>query len=284
MHKKRSKENAETIINRLSYVVILVLVSCFIYFYGHGLINNPFISLKGALAASDGIIQVAREGDPAPDSNGTFSSFVDINPEGPNERGQATFFGFLTGTNGGGSDNGGIFVADSRGIIQVARKGDPAPDSNGTFSGFSIPQGPNARGQATFNGFLIGTSDNEGIFVADSKGIIQVAREGDPAPDGNGTFSSFVINPEGPNERGQATFLGDLTGTNGGGSDNTGIFVADSRGIIQVARKGDPAPDSNGTFSGFLTPQGPNARGQATFKGFLTGTSGGDDTGIFVAD
>ena len=110
MHKKRSKENAETIINRLSYVVILVLVSCFVYFYGHGLINNQFISLKGALAASDGIIQVAREGDLAPDGNGTFSS-VGI-PRGPNARGQATFRVELTGTMGGGSDDRGIFVAD----------------------------------------------------------------------------------------------------------------------------------------------------------------------------
>ena len=109
MHKKRSKENAETIINRLSYVVILVLVSCFVYFYGHGLINNQFISLKGALAASKGIIQVARKGDPAPDGNGTFSSF-DSPPRGPNERGQATFLGFLIGTSGG--ENSGIFVAD----------------------------------------------------------------------------------------------------------------------------------------------------------------------------
>ena len=108
MHKKRSKGNAETIINRLSYVVILVLVSCFVYFYGHGLINNQFISLKVALAASDGIIQVARDGDPAPDGNGTFSAF--INPRGPNERGQATFFAELTGTSGG--ENEGIFVAD----------------------------------------------------------------------------------------------------------------------------------------------------------------------------
>jgi len=108
MQKKRSKENAETIINRLSYVVILVLVSCFVYFYGHGLINNQFISLKGALAASDGIIQVAREGDLAPDGNGTFSGFS--TPQGPNERGQATFSGFLAGTSGG--ENEGIFVAD----------------------------------------------------------------------------------------------------------------------------------------------------------------------------
>ena len=110
MHKKRSKGNAETIINRLSYVVILVLVSCFVYFYGHGLINNQFISLKGALAASDGIIQVARRGDSAPDGNGTISEFDD--PQGPNKRGQATFLGFLTGTSGGSSDNTGIFVAD----------------------------------------------------------------------------------------------------------------------------------------------------------------------------
>ena len=108
MQKKRSKENAETIINRLSYVVILVLVSCFVYFYGHGLINNQFISLKGALAASKGIIQVARKGALAPDGNGTFSSFSV--PRGPNERGQATFRGELTGTSGG--ENGGIFVAD----------------------------------------------------------------------------------------------------------------------------------------------------------------------------
>ena len=108
MHKKRSKGNAETIINRLSYVVILVLVSCFVYFYGHGLINNQFISLKVALAASDGIIQVARDGDPAPDGNGTFSAF--INPRGPNERGQATFRGELTDTSGG--ENESIFVAD----------------------------------------------------------------------------------------------------------------------------------------------------------------------------
>jgi hypothetical protein len=248
--------------------------------------DNHLIVIEHALADSNGVIQLVREGDLSPDSNGTFSSFTV--PEGPNVHGQATFWAELNGTTGGSSDNTGIFLAGPKEVVQLARAGDPAPDGNGTFSSFSNPDSPNELGQITFwaelNGTTGGSSDNTGLFLADSKGIIQIIREGDPAPDGNGTFLGLTTFPPGLNNRGQVTFRSTITGTTGGEAE--GIFLADSKGVVQLGRRGDLSPDGNGDFSNLSASDGPNQKGQSTFFVLLINTNGGDsdNTGIFLAD
>lgn len=111
-----------------------------------------------------------------------------------------------------------------------------------------------------------------------------VALTGDPAPDGNGSFSSFGFGAA-LNDAGQAAFRGELTGTTGGSADDVGLFRGDEvNSPVQIAREGQAAPDGNGTFSDFGIPL-LNETGKVAFGGTLVGASGGfnTNTGIFAA-
>ena len=229
------------------------------------------------------LTQVARAGQAAPDNNGSFSDFD--NPA-LNDAGQAAFFGSLAGTTGGGSDNEGLFRGDGTTLTQIVRRGQAAPDGNGSFSFFGSPA-LNDAGQVAFNGSLTGTSggfnDDSGIFRGDGTTLTQVARAGQAAPDGNGSFSDF-FSPV-LNDVGQAAFVGFLTGTSGGFSDDLGFFRGDGTTLTQIVRRGQAAPDGNGSFSDFFSPA-LNDAGQVAFNGELTGTGGGgsDNLGIFRGD
>ena len=69
--------------------------------------------------------------------------------------------------------------------------GEAAPDANGLFSTFGIPR-LNSDGQAAFWATLSDTngttSDDTGIFRGDGTAVLQLGREGQAAPDGNGLF------------------------------------------------------------------------------------------------
>ena len=81
-----------------------------------------------------------------------------------------------------------------------------------------------------------GDSDSYGIFRGDGGPLIQIARKGQTAPGGNGTFSGF--GEPTLNNAGQVAFQASLTGTIGGSSDDNGIFVFDDAlGLVQVVRK-----------------------------------------------
>ena len=187
------------------------------------------------------ITQVVREGQTAPDANGQFADFSD---PALNDAGQTAFFSSLLNTTGGASDNGGIYIGSGGPITQVARESQPAPDANGVLVGFSNPA-LNDAGQAAFlgilNGTTGGTSDNVGIFIGSGGPLTQVAREGQTAPDANGTISLFA--DMALNATGQIAFEATLTGTSDGINDNSAIFLADGIDTVQVARKGQVFAD-----------------------------------------
>jgi hypothetical protein len=241
---------------------------------------------RGIFRGSGGAItQIVREGQAAPDNNGTFSEmFV----QSINDSGRVLFYGDLTGTSGGSSDNRGIFRGSGGTITQIARRGQLAPDGNGAFFDLSgALSNLNASSQVAFRtrltGTLGGTSDDSGIFRGGVE-TVQIVREGQAAPDGVGVFSDFFSSGSNPviNNLGQVAFYARLMGLGAPINENEGIFRGAGGAITQIARKGQAAPDGNGTFSTFFSPRLNNA-GQAAFTGFLTGTSGGssDDEGIF---
>ena len=236
-----------------------------------------------------------REGQAAPDNNGSFSDFSNL---ALNDAGQAAFAADLTGTSGGSSDNSGIFRGDGTTLTQIAREGQDAPDNregqaapdnNGSFSGFFGPV-LNDAGQAAFVGRLRntsgGSSDDAGIFRGDGTTLTQIAREGQDAPDDNGSFSDLSLSFPAFNDAGEAAFFADLTGTDDGSSDDSGIFRGDGTTLTQIAREGQDAPDNNGSFSNFSRIPALNDAGQVAFRGFLTDTIGGgsDNSGIFRGD
>ncbi len=195
----------------------------------------------------------------------------------------------------------GLSDASAAETTTLVVSGDAAPDGNGTFSGFEPVLPLNANGEVAFIASLTGTqnpsTDTRGIFIADTTSVTQLVRTGQPAPDGNGTFRHFsenfgVIEKLVLNDNATVAFTAWLAGTSGGSTDDLGLFSASaSSGIKQLVRAGDSAPDGNGTFArddpdNFPEP-GLDNNNVASFRGILTGTSGGagvDDNGAFGAD
>jgi hypothetical protein len=173
--------------------------------------------------------------------------------------------------------------------------GQDAPDGNGTFGLTGVPT-INDAGQVAFPAGLSGTSggesDNEGIFRGDGATIVQIVRENQAAPDGNGRYASSPDPATRLNNLGQTAFLAYFRNTIGGTSDDTGILRGDGTSLDIIVRAGQMAPDGNGAFSSFTLfgggrlPYVLNDVGQVAFEGFLAGTAGGtsDNRGIFRSD
>ncbi|MEZ6095288.1 MAG: hypothetical protein R3C03_13830 [Pirellulaceae bacterium] len=243
--------------------------------------SGGFSDNLGIFMGDDGnVSQIARKGQDAPDSNGVFLSF---GSPVLNDFGAAAFRGSLSETSGGFSDDQGIFSGNGGNISQIVREGQLAPDANGTFLSFTNPV-INNSGQTAFRATLTGTSGNStdsvGIFRGSGGNLTQIARAGQGAPDANGVFSS--LNNAVLNDSGQVAFIADFVNTNGGTNDDSGIFRGSGGGLTQIVRKGQVAPDGNGTFVDLRSPS-INTSGQVAFLGYFSGTSGGltDERGVF---
>lgn len=246
------------------------------------------------------ILQIVREGDAAPDSNGSFARFADsLQREfALNDAGQVAFNATLNDSSGGNSDGSGIFLGDGATFLQIARAGEPAPDGNGIFGTFirSRRSGPmqidiNNAGQVIFFAHVFDTVDNRavfrGLFLGDGTSTSQVARAGDPLAANGEVFGDFLIGRFATlNEAGQVAFLAPIVNTD----ENTvvsGIFRGDGQTQpIEIVRSGDAAPDDNGSFVRLDHPLAQNNLGQIAFYAELRDTLGGrdDDEGIFLHD
>lgn len=90
-------------------------------------------------AGGQGLIEIVRAGETAPEGNGTFDFDAEswIESVSLNPAGQVAFGATLAGTSGGYADNSGIyFHDDALGLLKVARKGDPFLGS--TFVGLEF--------------------------------------------------------------------------------------------------------------------------------------------------
>jgi hypothetical protein len=171
-----------------------------------------------------------------------------------NDSGAVAFYGTLSNPT-----RQGVFLGTESTLLQIAREGQIAPDGNGALHFFGRPA-LNESGQVVFRASLSGTvggnSDNQGLFRTDGTTLTQIARSGQTAPDGNGTFkfSTSVDHDLMPtiNEKGQIAFATQLFETAAGTSDNFGIFLFDDlSGLVQIARKGEPFLGSTITGLGF---------------------------------
>jgi hypothetical protein len=161
----------------------------------------------------------------------------------------------------------------------------------------------NNAGEAAFWAEMSGTSggsgDDTGFFRGSGGTPVQIVREDQPAPDGNGVFDHLGAYGSSTklaiNDAGETVFLGRLRDTSGGALDDSGLFQRDSGPIKQIAREGQSAPDGNGEFdemvlSGFgLGPPATlsvNNRGTVAFSARLRDTNGGtsDDDALFLGD
>ncbi|MEM8945454.1 MAG: choice-of-anchor tandem repeat NxxGxxAF-containing protein [Planctomycetota bacterium] len=255
-------------------------------------------------------LQIARAGGNSPDGNGRFESFFPDNPRAAlalNDAGEVAFYAALDDTvhstfGGAIYDDTGIFLGDGLGnLVQIARGGDPVPDGNGNFAGLGLSSSRtngdmalNSEGQVAFVALQIGTRggsrDNSGIFLGDGVNLMQIARQGEPVPDGSGVFASFTQITKSfvtLNDQGQVAFYSDILNSSGNSSIGSGVFRGDGlTSPIQIVRSGEQAPGGNGSFTNFGPLVALNNQGQIAFQAELLGTSGGssDDLGIFLHD
>ncbi len=119
---------------------------------------------------------------------------------------------------------------------------------------------------------------------------IPVAREGNPAPGGNGSFGSYTSYGE-PclNDASQVAFTALISGSSGGTADNDVLVRGEPGGTVTLmARQGQPIPDGPGTFGNlhFVTRQyAMNDSGRVAIVAPLTGTAGGtsDNSALYSA-
>ncbi|MEM9345538.1 MAG: choice-of-anchor tandem repeat NxxGxxAF-containing protein [Planctomycetota bacterium] len=234
------------------------------------------------------LVQLARGGDPSPDGNGVI--FIPGSNSVVNNHGQVAFTARLANTNNGSADDEAVYLSDGgTGLSTIARKGADAPDGNGAFDDFFSLTLNNA-GQAVFRADLSGTSggsadDNAAYYYDPSTGTQLLLREGEAAPDGNGTLNG--VGTYSLNDSGRIAFTSVVSNTAGTPGDNVGVFMTEIGGATtQIFRGGTAAIDGNGTVENFTAGASINNAGQIIFTARLTGTTGGtdDDQAIYFYD
>jgi hypothetical protein len=235
---------------------------------------------RGIFLAGDELLQFAREGYQAPDGR-NYQSLN--NGQFVNNAGQVAF---AAATQNGSDFSKGIFLGDGTSPLEtVVQFGDPAPDGNGEFYNMYLDV-INDRGEVGFISsveFTVGSDDGEGIFRSDSSGnLIQIARTGEPTPDGRGVFRGFAVHSL--SDDGQLTFIGGSDAL-GGDTNDTGIYRGDGIGdLVQIVRSGQVLNIGGGTFVNEIEEHdvSTNGKGEIAFVATLQNTDGGstDDFAI----
>src|SRR5204863_77565 len=154
----------------------------------------------------------------------------------------------------------------------IVEAGDKAPGGNVTvFHGSPTHEWPafNNKGLAAFVARLTnthgGSNDDSAIYRTSTPGkLTQIAREGQPLPEGNGTFGEMIYGVSivlpAMNATGQVAFV------DRSGISVVGIYRGDGKTPIKIARIGDPLP-GGGTISWFSSGTTPdiNDPGEVVF-------------------
>lgn len=233
------------------------------------------------------LIQVTREGDPAPDGDGVITSLSAISQI--NDTGAVAFSVRIIDASGQSED--AILLSTGSELITVAREGDLVQGAEGpvfTAIGTSDP-GPllNDLGHVAFIAAddNPNTFENTALYVWDGTSLSVVVSEGSGAP-GGGEFwlLSDIRNFTNSGEIAWRSRLRNSTSA-------WGVFRGNTREVVAIARMGDPAPSSSGGNDGVLDYQTTtdgvlvNDDGEVLFKAIVSATASGTDTvGLFRGD
>ncbi len=213
-------------------------------------ISTPSAAYIGTPA---GVTPVIIEGQDAPGTTGQFSDmrFPFSTPEAFafNAAGEFSLLNDIVGTGIDSTNNVGIWTNACGGVMLLARTGDAAPGTSGTFNSFDVPWLMDT-GDSVFRGFLEGpgidSTNNSGVWVGQPGSVTPVVLEGAPAPGTSGVFGSIdrvLASSTGPIAV-QARLL-EAAGT------GEGFWVGSLGSLELVARRGDLAPGADAPFGGF---------------------------------
>lgn len=192
-------------------------------------------------ASPDGIVDLARGNRPAP-GGGTYAEF---NSPVYNADGIAAFRCQLQPSGPGPF----IIALDwPLGGDLAVTTGSAAADGNGVIANVGHPSLNIAEAvsyRITFSGTAGGGLDDTGIYLSDVARLTLpdlenlLAREGQSPPEGDGVFNDFA-NFTAINDSTQVLFIATLRGTDGGGSDDRGLYLWDRvEGLVKLLREGD---------------------------------------------
>lgn len=190
-------------------------------------------------------------------------------PPSINSTGQLAFFAHLGGDGVGSGNSHGVWREAALGdLVMVARKGDPAPDSNEIFQSISNHVGFNDEGQIAIDGTTDGFAP--GIWSSREGTLAPVTgRTGFPPGTISGVTYSSLDTPA-FNSAGQMVFRGGLSHIGPGvdSLNDSGIWSEDSGSdLLLIAREGDvyPGGGEDGVFLDFDEPV-LNDKGQLAFS------------------
>lgn len=199
-------------------------------------VRHPTLGEQEVVYVGDGINmrEVVRQGDAAPGMPGQMSSFAYWSL---NNSGRVAFDVYTT------AGVQGFYVHDGAGLHLVAAHGGAVP-GGGEFVAFNNHD-LNEAGQVAVNSSFrefVGGPLLFGLFRGDGVSLAPIAREGQLAPDRDGTlmwqsFSTFQMN-----NAGQVAFRAFVDAA----TDYQALLVGDGASLKQIARHGTSAPDGNG--------------------------------------
>ena len=238
------------------------------------------IVLMFASQAAAAVTAIAVTGQNVPDGNGTFGQVLD----GPvlNNAGKVAFRAALSNVPGN-FGNDAIYAYSGGALAKIVRENETPPDGNGQYNGFSTPL-INGAGQIGFGAIMDMTSnppfDTMGLYRHSGTSIVKIARDNDTEPENNGVFDNLVL--EVFNNSGRFAFANTLRNTALGTIDNSGVFKHDGSALVNIVRKNDFVPNSNGRYFSF-GDRALNGNGEVAFQAQLSATSGVglDDAGIY---
>jgi len=248
---------------------------------------------------------VAVTGGTAPVTGATQLYYYNFSPPKLNNLGQVLFATSLqdsTNTSAGEA----LFSGVPGSLQLVAMHGQQAPGAPAgqTFDSFIAGGGRapiliNHSGVTAFIASLSGStpdhSNPNGLFLGTPGNLRLIARTGDVAPGTDGLHYAFDysgLNPMSLNAQGEIAFISPL-GVEGGGQAGTGLFVADSSGLVQLVMRTNTVINVPGsgthTLSLLSTALGSgnedggqsffNDNGQIVFAGFFQDSS----SALFIA-
>jgi len=264
------------------------------FFTSHGSSAAPVTVYTSRLGVLSPVAWLSR---PAPDNgptNGALNTFSFAGTGDPPalrvNASEIAFYSHLGGTSTAPKDDDGIFRASPDVFVDVARGHQGAP-GGGLYQEFATSPMYNANGVASFLSQLEPVPAAGEIIALDWPGGGDVvAYTGQPAADGNGTFSS-LFEPSLNNHEAVA-FRVRLAGTSGGATDDEAVYKGDSSLVVvpsledQVAREGQTVPEGGGVFATFTGFPAINDAGQVAFIATLRSTPGGtsDDRALYLWD